>query len=174
MIAPKRSPRVALALDRQRARLTMPFTAWPTYVFIPLGFMLILSLFIPIEINPRLFSKAKPLQLSGEEAPGVNLWFAIAPSKNGISITTLDGHLFEFNNDVPEHQRGEKFRAYVKSAAKSVIETAALAHRLDENSSLVILSADEQLTYYHLRPVIYALASAGITRYAFEGRIVKD
>lgn len=174
MIAPKKSPRIALALERQSERLAVPFTVWPTYVLIPVGFMLLLSLFIPIEVNPRLFSLAKPLQLSGEEEQPSSLWFAVAPSKAGVSISTIDGQVFEMSNDVPEEKRGEEFRAYLKGKSQSIIQASALANRLDQRSSLVVLSADERLTYYHLRPVIYALASAGITRYAFEGRILKD
>lgn len=173
MIAPKRSPRIALALERQADRLVMPFTAWPTYVLIPVGIILILSAFLPLELNERLVSQAKPLQLSGPEAPATNLWFAIAPTKDGVSITSIDGHVFQLSDNTPDAERGAAFRAYLREVKASVIESTTLANRIDQNSSLVVLSADERLNYYHLRPVIYALASAGVTRYAFEGRILK-
>lgn len=174
MMAPKRSPRIALALDRQAHRLVMPFTAWSTYALIPVGIIVILSAFIPLEINPRLFSQAKPLQISGPEAPPTSLWFAVAPTKEGISISTTDGKSFELKNDEREKERGEAFREYLSERKKELIKEKTLANRVDDQSTLVVLSADERLTYFHLRPVIYALASAGVTRYAFEGRIGKE
>ena len=173
MIAPKRSPRLALALERQAERLVMPFTAWPAYILIPVGMIMILSAFIPLETNQRLFSRARPLQLSGEEASPTDLWFAVAPTDSGISITTIDGKVFELKNSEPEEKRGEEFRAYLKERKEELIKSKTLANQIDPSSTLVVLSGDERLTYVHLRPVVYALASAGVTRYAFEGRIIK-
>lgn len=173
MIAPKRSPRLALALERQSERLVMPFTAWPTYILIPIGIIMILSAFVPLEVNSRLFSRARPLQLSGDEAPPTNLWFAVSPTESGISITSKDGKVFELNSAVPVDKRAEEFRSYLVERKEELIRTNVLANHIDPNTSLVVLSADERLTYFHLRPVVYALASAGITRYAFEGRIIK-
>lgn len=173
MIAPKRSPRLALALERQAERLVMPFTAWPAYLLIPVGIILILSAFVPLEVNSRLFSRAHPLQLSGEEAPPTSLWFAVAPTNSGISVTSIDGKVFELSNTAPAETRAEELRSYLLERKEDLIKSNVLANHLDPNATLVVLSADERLTYFHLRPVVYALASAGITRYAFEGRIIK-
>jgi hypothetical protein len=151
----------------------MPFTAWPAYVLIPVGMIMILSAFVPLEINPRLFSRARPLQLAGEEAPPTDLWFAVAPTESGVSVTSIDGKIFELNNSAPEGKRGEEFGNFLKQRKEELINNKILANEIDPDSTLVVLSADEQLTYFHLRPVVYALASAGFTRYAFEGRIIK-
>lgn len=173
MIVPARSPKMASAFARVQSRLAMPFTATPAFLFIPVGFAALLLIYTALETNPRLLSTAKPIALAGNEADEAPLWYSVAPDKDGIVVTSNTGEAFQIQN---EHQDAgiKKLGAHLKDRGSDSMLDVALSNRMDQRNAFVVLSVDERLTYFHVRPVIYALASAGITRYGFEGRILKD
>jgi hypothetical protein len=173
MIGVHRSDKIARSLLRQRERLTMAWTWNATYALLPMGLISVLLIFTSLETNKRIRSSAKPINLVGIESFESKLWFSIAPSKEGIRITTRDGDLFEIENS-DQKLTSEKFEAHVRQASKKSLVDIALANRMTNHSTFVVLSVDETLTYYHVRPVVYALANAGITNYGFEGRIVSE
>lgn len=174
MTLQKQSSKLQAALLRQRERLAVPFTANPVILFIPFGLMCLLLIYVSLETSPRIYSNAKPLLLNHkEESPTFTLHYTIAPAPEGLRIVSNNGDIFSLNGQ--QDDKGlDLFTNSLKSSIRSTINDVALANRMDEQTSFVVLTLDERLTYAHVRPVIYALASAGITRYGFEGRILKD
>ncbi|MCX6125743.1 MAG: hypothetical protein NTV34_13505 [Proteobacteria bacterium] len=168
-----RSSKILASFTRQKARLAMPYTATPAILLIPVGFMCLLLIFVSVETNPRLFSTAKPVQLVLEEFVGGRLWYSVAPYEQGIRIISDSGKFFDLQGEINAAALTE-FSSHLKLRMQKILADVAVANRMDKSTSFVILSVDERLTYSHLRPVIYALADAGVTRYAFESRILKN
>ena len=46
--------------------------------------------------------------------------------------------------------------------------SAGLLNEAISNQLIVVLAIDQKLKYSHIRPILYALAEAGINQYAFE------
>lgn len=174
MNIPTRSPVIAASLMRQKARLSMPLTTNLGVLLLPIGLMSLLLIYVSVETNPRIFSTAKPLQLNlPAEEDNAKLWFSLAPSEQGIVIVSNSGESFDLVAKDGETDL-TAFTEHLKARVMAVISDVAIANRMDAKSSFVVLSVDERLTYSHVRPVIYALAEAGITRYGFEGRVLKN
>ncbi|MCX6119378.1 MAG: hypothetical protein NT027_17705 [Proteobacteria bacterium] len=175
MIISRKHPQIELAFDRIRQRIHGSNTFPITTLFIPVGFISLLMIFVALETNKRIKSLATPLILSGEPTTSPAMWFSIAPHEKGLAISSSDGaHFFiesQSQNGAPQNQFKE-FEEHLRSRTKQVLGDVVLANRMDSNSAFVVLSVDESLTYAHVRPVIYALANAGISKYGFEGRVL--
>ncbi len=168
----RRHPQIELAFLRLRSRLTdLPTNAFTT-LFIPVGFISLLLIFVSLEVNKRLKSQATPLVLEGDAARSTTMWYSVAPQQDGgLTIASNDGNHFAIAQD---GQGFVSFEEHLIAKKKQVLQDVMLANRMDETSSMVVLSVDESLTYAHIRPVIYALSRAGISRYGFEGRVLEQ
>jgi hypothetical protein len=173
MILQKRSQKLQSAFRRQQDRLVMPFTANPAWFLLPTGLVSLLLVYVSLETNPRIYSSAKPVQLSQEVRPSEGIWYSIAPSESGLRIVSDQGDYFDVSADSSPEELAN-LTAQIKIRMKSVLSDVALAKRLTNSSTFVVLSVDERLSYAHIRPMIYSLAAAGVTRYGFEGRILKN
>ena len=169
----KRMPKVEDSFSRLTTRLEMGFTASPFYAFAAIGFIVLLSIFTSLEINPRVQSIGKPIEFTGQESADAKLWISIAPQGEKIVLKGNDGRSFSWSLNGPSPIQRQDFEVYLRSRVHEIIQDSMLSDRMDSSTVRAVISLDEKLNFNHLRPIIYALASARITHYAFEGRIVK-
>jgi hypothetical protein len=113
------------------------------------------------------------VQLSSEVQPSDGIWYSLAPTETGLRIVSDQGDRFDISADSSPEEHA-KLTNQIRTRMKNVLADVALANRMMDSTTFVVLSVDERLTYSHIRPMIYSLAAAGVTRYGFEGRIVKN
>jgi biopolymer transport protein ExbD len=171
MMISRKSPQIELAFVRLRENLSKGERGVPVALFIPVGFIALLMVFVALETNQRIKSLASPMTLEGEPAKETSLWYSIAPVEDGLLIAGNDGQSFNVSATGEGYQ---EFENHLMERRKQLISDLTLANRMDGNSTFVILSVDEQLTYAQVRPVVYSLAKAGITKYGFEGKILNN
>ena len=63
------------------------------------------------------------------------------------------------------------FRDYLEGVLKKEAVSFALNMEAPPTRMTAVLAVDERLTYAHIRPFLYTLASVGITQYGFETKI---
>jgi biopolymer transport protein ExbD len=164
----KLPPPIFQGISRIRGRLEMPVEFNPAFVLIPIGFCLLLLVFTRLESDFRLLSSSVPVTIDKPEAPPPAIWFSLAPSDDKIRIVSRNGDVFFIDpNDVSAES---PFPVYLKKEMNRVLTDTVLSARLEKSSGFVVLSVDQHLTYQHVRPVLYALANAGVARYGFETR----
>ena len=170
MIISRRHKQVELSFGRLADRLDFKNINPFSYFLLPTGLVCLLLIFVSLETNQRIRTQTTPVELEGVPAKTATLWFSVAPAEGGIFISGNNGDTFLVENGGNGLQAFEK---HLQGQKQKVIADVALANRMDADSSMVILSLDESLTYAHIRPIIYVLGKVGISRYGFEGRVLE-
>ena len=62
--------------------------------------------------------------------------------------------------------------AYLKQEAAHASVDVVLRGQMDPLQTTVTIAADQHLKYFHLRPIFAAMGEAGISRYAFETKLL--
>ena len=101
-----------------------------------------------------------------------DLWLSIATKNNQLIITSPHGDLFSWPVEGPDKKSISKFQTYLRHRAEELVKDSVRRGQIDEDRTMVALSVDQNLTYQHLRPVIYSLAQAGFSKYGFETRVI--
>jgi hypothetical protein len=71
----------------------------------------------------------------------------------------------------PSQKDYEVFEKYMKAWAKRHLQNVVRSGQITADTNLAAIAIDQKLTYHHVRPVIYALAAAGVSKYGFETRL---
>jgi hypothetical protein len=162
------------AVYAQLERLKENIWWFPFPALIAFGLAILLIGHLLTDLNPRLGSVADPIQLNTKPFPDGSIWVSINIYENQVVATTYDKKKFSWSSHNTSMKDLEDFVAYLK---KKTLEETYRSVRLLESSAVrskVVIAVDQNAKYIHLRPVIYALADAGIAKYAFETRIMKD
>lgn len=126
--------------------------------------------------NPRLAYPAQLLVLDGDsEESNRSIWFSLSAPDQTIIVTTDDQKIFEWPLDPIKTLQSKgylDFKEFLKVRRKLVIENLVLSMDREgiETKSGAVVAVDERLTYAHFKPVMLALAAAGIRSYGFETR----
>ncbi len=156
---------------RQRQRLDgMP--AIPlVLLFIPFFSVTLLTFFVGFESSFRPKSRIEPFV--HESAPAVDhaLWLSIGISESTITVNTASGETFRWPVEGPSQKDYEVFEKYMKAWAKRHLQNVVRSGQITADTNLAAIAIDQKLTYHHVRPVIYALAAAGVSKYGFETRL---
>ncbi len=126
--------------------------------------------------NPRLSYPASPLALEAEsDDAGRGIWFSMSALGENIHVTTDEKKTFEWPLDPEEALESKgyrEFREFLDARRKRIVEDMVLSMDRDsiEAKARTIVALDETLTYAHFKPVMLALANAGIRSYGFETR----
>lgn len=127
-------------------------------------------------VNPRLSYPARPLALEAEsDDAGRGIWFSMSASGENVLVTTDEQKTFEWPLDPEEALESKgygEFVSFLRARRKKIVEDMVMAMDKDsiEAKSRAVVSLDERLTYAHFKPVMLALANAGIRSYGFETR----
>lgn len=130
--------------------------------------------------NPRLSQAAHPVVLEGSEEGSMGgIWLSMSANGENIMVTTDDKQAFEWPLDPEEgldSEGYEQFTDFLRDRRKKVVEDLVLSmdRRDIESGTRAVISVDERLTYAHFKPVMLAMANAGIRSYGFETRSKED
>ncbi len=162
---PKRWAERATAV-RDRLDENLHWFPWP--FFIAFGLVLILTGHILFGTNPRAGNPANIISFPSEPRKDSAIWISVTPIDDQIVVTTNDRKVFKWRQQVRTVEELGPFVGYLKARVASEIQAAALAKQGLRKQVTTVIAADQRLKYLHVRPIIYALAEAGISQYAFE------
>lgn len=158
----------AKAILGTKDRLREPLVWLPFPALISIGIVLILTAYILSGTNPRLGHPASVITLPSAPHRDGSIWFSITPIGDEVVVTTGDRQVFRWPLDVGDLSALKPFGEYLKQVVAHEIESAALSHKAYEHQTTAVIAVDQTLKFRHIRPVLYALADAGIARYGFE------
>jgi hypothetical protein len=151
-----------------RDRLDENLHWFPVPALLAFGLVLLLTGHILFGTNPRAGNPANIISFPSEPRPDAAIWMSVTPIGDEIVVTTGDRQVFKWRQQVRNAQELGFFVKYLKERVANEIEAAALAKRALKSQTTAVIAADQRLKYLHIRPIIYALAEAGISQYAFE------
>ena len=161
------------AFLRQAERLTRENPLHVSLLFIPFFIVTILTIYVGFQTAPRLFGVGKPLEKISEISPDHEVWLSLAVKKEKLIITVSDGQVFSWSVEGPGDEDLEKLQFYLRQRAEEIVRDSVRRGQVDEVRGVAALSVDQGLTYHHIRPVIFALAGAGFSKYGFETRVLR-
>lgn len=156
---------------RQRARLDgMP--AMPlVLLFIPFFSVALLTFFVGFESSFRTKNRIEPFVHESAPTADHALWLSVSISENTIIVNTATGETFRWPVEGPSQRDYDVFEKYMTIWAKRHLQNVVRSGQITGDTNLAAIAIDQKLTYHHVRPVIYALAAAGISKYGFETRL---
>ena len=130
--------------------------------------------------NPRLSYPGKTVDIGLSPAsvnPGI--WFSMTPEGDNVVVTTDDRRVFEWPLDpkiAMENRSYKDFTNFLKIRRDQTVEDFVLAMRKTgvQSGTMAVVAMDDRLTYAHFKPVMLALAGAGIRSYGFETSVGGD
>lgn len=169
----RRHEKVYTAYRRLKGRLLEKSHIFPTLFLIGVGLVLMLLCLTNFNLDPRLGHPTEPLVFEGKIKERTGIWFAVYLREQNVVVSTAGRDVFSW----PAHEaRGkgyEDFQKFLKDKAKTILHYEVTAENLADRNSEAVLSLDQNLTYFHVKPILLALADAKISRYSFETKLVK-
>jgi hypothetical protein len=151
-----------------KERLREPIWWFPFPLFIGIGLALLLTAHVLFGSSPRIGHPADIITFPSETKPDGAIWLSMTPIGDEIVVTTGDRKVFRWPQSARTLDELKGLRAYLKSVVAREIEAAALVGKAYEHQTRAVIAADQRLKFFHVRPLLYAFAEAGITHYAFE------
>lgn len=156
--------RVNAAMERLRE----PLQWFPFPILLASGLCLFLTAHILSGTNPRAGHPANVMTYPASSGRDSAIWLSVAPIGSEIIVTTADRQIFRWSQDSQTLPNLEPMVRHIRRTIANEIESAALAKKALKSQTTAIIAADQNLAFYHFRPIISALSQAGISRYAFE------
>ena len=119
-------------------------------------------------INKRLGSPADLVQLAAEDEPEGSIWISCSPDQDEIVVTTSQKDVFRWSKNIENTEEITPLTDYLKKQIISMSYSANLQKRVSVAETKVVIAIDKTLKYKDVKPIIYALAQAAISDYAFE------
>jgi hypothetical protein len=141
---------------------------YPFPLVISFALVMILTAHVMFGTNPRAGNPANIIAFPSDTQKDSALWLSVTPVGKEIVVTTSDRRVFRWPQDVRGMQPLAPLVAYLKERAQEEIRSAVIAGRVLKTQTQAVIAADQRLKYLHIRPIIHALAAAGISQYAFE------
>ncbi len=156
---------------RQRARLDSMPAVPLAFLFIPFFSITVLTFFVGFESSGRPNNHIAPFVHESTSAVDHALWMSVGIHDNTISVNTASGQTFRWPAEGPSQKEYEEFEKHITSWSKRHLQNVVRAGQITADTNLAAIAIDQRLTYHHVRPVIYALAAAGISKYGFETKL---
>lgn len=163
-----RNPTFVRAITAAQDRLREPLWWIPFPALIGLGLVIVLLTHVALNTNSRMGNPADILAFPAAPHPESAIWLSVTPIGDDIVVTTSDRQVFRWRQDVRTVADIKPLVDYLRQMVRTEIEGAALMNTMSAGKSRAVIAADQKLKYLHIRPIIYALAEAGIARYGFE------
>lgn len=151
-----------------RERLKVHLNWYPYLTIIAFGLVTILSGHILLTASVRMGHPANLLPFPADSQENGAIWFSVTPIESEIVVATASREVFRWKQNSRSIEDARDFIAWLKQRVRQEIESTALLNQVNSVRSSVVIAADQTLRFAHIRPIIYALAEAGINRYAFE------
>ena len=135
------------------------------------GLIIILSGHILLGINPRLGNPAVALPFDAEPLDEGAIWLSVSIANEKVTITTDDRKVFSWDQSSRESNVVDKLVEHLQERTVQITLSTSLAKEISQIESTVILSIDQKVKFLHVKPILLALAKAGISEYGFETRL---
>lgn len=163
-----RSPIVYRAMMDAKARLRHASSWFPIPALIAFFLVMLLTTHIAVSTNPRTGQPASALPLNAEPTEDSAIWFSMVIEADELVVSDNYRKVFRWKKDVTSLEDLRPFITHLKQRAATEIKAAALSNKIGTTQKKVLIAVDQSLKYSHFRPVLYALAEAGISDYGFE------
>ncbi len=157
-----------ISIENIQNRLQTPFGIFPYPAAISFVFTLVIAQYLCLNINNRVGSRADIIAFPSEIESEGSVWLSITHENQNIFVSTDDKKVFQWSIQTDSLVELQEFVAYLKKRRQERIYSAGLLNEAISNQLIVVLAIDQKLKYSHIRPILYALAEAGINQYAFE------
>ncbi|MES2744866.1 MAG: hypothetical protein V4655_05540, partial [Bdellovibrionota bacterium] len=101
--------------------------------------------------------------------PGI--WMSVTQNNNKLLIITDDHQRFTIPVLAPDLDAMRPFIKYLDERVREIAFKTTLDMEVDRDRIRAVLAIDQKLKYFHVRPLLYALAEAKISHYGFETRM---
>ncbi|MEN9834892.1 MAG: hypothetical protein RL011_1085 [Pseudomonadota bacterium] len=149
-------------------RLKQPLWWFPYPCLLVFGLQLILTAHILFSTNPRLGHHAEVVRFPSAPSRDSSIWLSVTAGDKSTIVTTNDRRVFKWSESLRSSDDLKDFAFYLRRRMVEEIQTASLVQRSLRSQTRVVIAADQSLKYSHIKPIIHALAQAGISNYAFE------
>ena len=163
-----------LALTNLQERLRQPGLWYPYPAMISFALIVILTGHLLPGLNPRLGSRAEIIEFYGKSERAGAIWLGVLMAKDRIYVRTAERSTFSWSAKSDRMKDLQAFTRYLKDRAKKEALSSGLSLEGHLTRTTVVLAVDQRLKYVHIRPIIMALAEAGISHYAFETIMKKE
>ncbi len=92
-------------------------------------------------------------------------------NNNKLLIITDDHQRFTIPVLAPDLDAMRPFIKYLDERVREIAFKTTLDMEVDRDRIRAVLAIDQKLKYFHVRPLLYALAEAKISHYGFETRM---
>ena len=161
-----------IALFKFKERMEEPVQWFPFPAI--RGFMLVVILgghLLP-DLNPRLGARVDVLPMKAPRHQDGGIWLGVYQSGDLINVVTQDKNRFTWSAKSSEKGAIKDLIKYLKTKTQHEAFSMALKMESSLTRTTAVIAVDQRLKYLHLKPIIFALSSANITRYGFETRII--
>ena len=156
------------ACVRARQNMAAPLEWFPYPYLISFFLVILLTAHVIFGTSAHLGTPADVITFPSETRKDSAIWLAVTPIGKDVVVTTSDRKIFKWPLETENLKGLAPLVAYLKDASAKEIEAAAIAKTAYAHQTTAVISADQRLKYMHVRPILYALAAAGISNYAFE------
>lgn len=163
-----RSPIVYTAMMSAKTRLRATPSWFPIPCLISFFLVLLLTAHVALSTNPRTGQPAAVLPLAAEKGEDSAIWFSMVIEKDKVVVIDNYRKVFKWPVNTESVEDLEPFINHLKKRVATEVESAALAERISNSQVRAIIAVDQTLRYRHFRPILFALAEAGISQYGFE------
>jgi hypothetical protein len=162
-----------LAVEEQKNRLGEAVNWFPYPAFIALGLISVFFGHLLFDLNPRIRIQADVISFDSDMGKDGGIWLSIYLKGENIVVETDDRQQFSIPINMSQDDKSmSALTDYLKQAAVDASVDVVLRSQIDSLQASVTIAADQHLKYIHLRPIFAAMAQAGISRYAFETRML--
>lgn len=158
----------AISAANIKDRLQEPIWWFPYPALISFGLVLTLTAHVVSGTNPRMGNPADIISFPAPARKDSAIWLSATPIDDKIVVTTSDRRIFRWSQKLQNVSEVEPLVRYLKERVAAEITSAALMGRAFTTQTSAVIASDQRLKYLHIRPLLYALAEAGIAQYAFE------
>ena len=155
-------------LDGIQERLKEPVMWFPLPALVAFGLILVLRGQVFADLNYRFGQSPDVIQLPSAKQEGHGIWLSIRKQGDKLTVTTDDKRQFALPLEPKRPEELELFVHYLRERGLKNSLKTGLSLRLEKESNRAVLAIDQGLNYIHVRPILFALAEAGIGRYGFE------
>ncbi len=152
-------------------RLTEPLHWYPFPALIAFGLVIVLRGHLFDGLNHRLGTTANVLEMNSEPLRSPGIWLSVSEINNQIVIITDDHRRFSIPLATRDLKDMEPLVLYLDKRVKEIAFKSTLNLEVDQDRVRAVLAVDQSLRYFHIRPILYALAEAKISHYGFETRL---
>ena len=156
------------AISDLKDRLKISDEWYPIPSFISFGLIVIFISHLFPGLNPRLgsYSEVPSLQTKSYHLTGI--WLGIYQKNKHIMIVSDERQVFSWPLAKTNQPNVQPLVNYLKDRLKKQLLTFGRDLAISYNDTRATLSVDKHLKYIHIRPILYALAEANISKYGFE------